>query len=263
MRKLKLFAPLFIASLLLCSCYAVKEQQSSREYYSIRIYHFKDANQEQRLDSFLKNVFIPTVNRYNITRTGVFKPIANDTSADKRIFVFIPFRSASEMVEFSSRIDNDNEYLNVGNSFVNSAHNNAPYTRIETIFLKAFSDMPVARKPTLKGPAQERVYELRSYEGATEKLYRKKVEMFNKGGEIKLFERLNFNAVFYGEVIAGSRMPNLMYMTTFENMQDRDAHWKTFVDDPEWKKLSPMPEYANTVSRNEITLLRPASYSPL
>ena len=52
--------------------------------------------------------------------------------------------------------------------------------------------------------------------------------MFNEGGEIDLFNKLNFNAVFYGEVLSGSSMPNLMYMTSFENKADRDAHWKSF-----------------------------------
>ena len=32
-------------------------------------------------------------------------------------------------------------------------------------------------------------------------------------------------------------MPNLMYMTSFENKAARDEHWKTFGSDPEWKKL--------------------------
>jgi hypothetical protein len=54
----------------------------------------------------------------------------------------------------------------------------------------------------------------------SEKKYWKKVEMFNEGGEIDLFSRLNFNAVFYAEVISGPTMPNLMYMTSFENMED-------------------------------------------
>ena len=67
--------------------------------------------------------------------------------------------------------------------------------------------------------------------------------MFNEGGEIPLFVRLNFNAVFYADVIAGSHMPNLMYMTTFNNKQDRDDHWKVFSADAEWKALSARPEY--------------------
>jgi len=59
--------------------------------------------------------------------------------------------------------------------------------------------------------------------------------MFNAGGEITIFNKLNFNSVFYGDVIAGCRMPNLMNMTSFENMADREAHWKEFTDDPDSK----------------------------
>ena len=115
--------------------------------------------------------------------------------------------------------------------------------------------------PKLTAAKNERVYELRSYESATEKIFANKVYMFNEGGEIDLFKRLNFNAVFYAEVIAGSHMPNLMYMTSFENKTDREAHWKNFVDSPEWKKLSTLPEYQNNVSHIDIMLLQPMEYS--
>jgi hypothetical protein len=85
--------------------------------------------------------------------------------------------------------------------------------------------------------------------------------MFNEGGEIALFKKLGFNAVFYGEVLAGSRMPNLMYMTTFENKESRDEHWKQFGEAPEWIKLKSMPEYQNNVSKIDITFLTPKEYS--
>ena len=81
------------------------------------------------------------------------------------------------------------------------------------------------------------------------------------GGEIGLFKRLNFNAVFYGEVVDGSKMPNLMYMTSFNNMADRDAHWKTFRDDAQWISIKDLPEYLHTVSKNDQLLLRAKSYS--
>ena len=58
-------------------------------------------------------------------------------------------------------------------------------------------------------------------ESATEKNLKIKVQMFNQGDEIGLFKRLNFNAIFYSEVISGSKMPNLMYMTSFENKAAR------------------------------------------
>jgi hypothetical protein len=85
--------------------------------------------------------------------------------------------------------------------------------------------------------------------------------MFNEGGEVDLFKRLNFNAIFYAEVIAGPNMPNLIYMTSFENMADRDAHWKTFGADPQWKKLSTDSFYQHNVSRADITLMKAAGYS--
>jgi hypothetical protein len=134
---------------------------------------------------------------------------------------------------------------------------------METILLQAFPLAPQLQVPALKAEKKDRVYELRSYESATEKIFKNKVQMFNEGDEIGLFKRLNFNAVFYSEVIAGGKMPNLMYMTSFENMADRDAHWKSFVDAPYWKKLSAMPEYQHNVSHIDITFLRPTDYSGL
>jgi hypothetical protein len=121
--------------------------------------------------------------------------------------------------------------------------------------------MPGTAVPKLTSPKAERVYELRSYEGPTEKYYRNKVKMFNDGDEVGLFNRLGFNAVFYAKVLAGSRMPNLMYMTTFNNMQDRDKHWEAFSADPQWKILSSMPKYQNNVSKADIIFLRPTDYS--
>jgi hypothetical protein len=56
-------------------------------------------------------------------------------------------------------------------------------------------------------------------------------------------------------------MPNLMYMTSFENKEARDMHWKSFSADPEWKKLSALPEYQHNVSHIDITFLRPTLYS--
>jgi hypothetical protein len=85
--------------------------------------------------------------------------------------------------------------------------------------------------------------------------------MFNEGGEIKLFNSLDFNAVFYAEVISGSAMPNLMYLTTFADMAAHDAHWETFKNHPNWKKLSALPEYQHTVSKSIKMLLFPTDYS--
>jgi hypothetical protein len=252
--------PLLLLSIIKIDATASPAAKSG-SYYEIRVYHFKDARQEASVDSFLQYQYIPVLHSAGISNVGIFKPIANDTAADKRIYVFTPYKSLknweSAHPEIVQKLENGNS------GYTNAVYNNPAFVRMETIFLKAFEKMPSAAAPALTGPKADRVYELRSYESASEKIFRNKVEMFNKGGEVALFKRLGFNAVFYGEVLFGARMPNLMYMTSFENMKVRDEHWKAFSADPEWKKLSGMPEYQNNVARNETIFLRSTNYSDL
>ena len=144
-----------------------------------------------------------------------------------------------------------------------AAHDAPPYDRLEISIIKAFELHPQMHVPSFDTPDAEQIFELRSYEGATERLYRKKVEMFNTGGEIAIFEDLDFNAVFYGEVQIATHMPNLVYMTSFPNLESRDAHWDAFRGAPAWKILSAKEEYKNTVSHIDLYLLHPTSYSDL
>jgi len=58
-------------------------------------------------------------------------------------------------------------------------------------------------------------------------------------------------------------MPNLMYMTSFDNKTSRDDHWRMFGNDPDWKTMSAKPEYQHNVSKITITFLRPTNYSKL
>ena len=87
--------------------------------------------------------------------------------------------------------------------------------------------------------------------------------MFNEGGEIDIFDKLNFNAVFYGEVLSGSTMPNLVYMTSFPDRATRDEYWNIFRADPDWAELRVVEYYANTVSKNNTYFLYPTDYSDI
>lgn len=229
-------------------------------YFELRVYHFATSGQETSIDSFLQNQLVPSLHANRVDKVGVFKAIANDTSADKKVYVFIPYTSLKqwEKVSFFLRTNTAGD-----GGFINAAYSSPAFGRMESIFLKSFELMPELSSSKLTGPKSERVYELRSYESASPKIFRNKVQMFNQGGEIDLFSRLGFNAVFYSEVVFGSKMPNLMYMTSFENMKSRDEHWKTFSADPEWKTLSAKPEYQNNVQHIDITFLRPTEYSDL
>jgi hypothetical protein len=255
MHKPKIFLLITIVFLVVAS-----SKLPEREFYQIRVYHIKSDAQQKKIENFLEKAFLPAMKRTGISKIGVFRPVEPDTSA-RKIYVLIPFASLADITRTEEALQKDKAYLATGAAYIDTRYDDPSYERIESIILQAFSHHPRLQIPKLKGTRDERIYELRSYEGHSEKIFRNKVHMFNEGGEIALFERLGFNAVFYGEVISGSRMPNLMYMTTFENRASRDEHWKEFGSDPEWKKLSSMPEYQNNVSRIDIHFLRPAEYS--
>jgi hypothetical protein len=232
----------------------------ANEIYVITVYHFNDS-QEVRLDTYLQTAYIPALHRKGKNEIGVFKPIANDTSADKLIYVIVPYKTFDEIQIIDESLLKDDVYTQAGQDYINASYQSPPYTRMEKIILTAFPLAPQMQLPHLTSDKKDHIYELRSYESPTEKYHMNKVKMFNEGGEINIFKRINANAVFYADVIAGSHMPNLMYMTSYENMQDRDAHWKSFGDDADWKRISGMDEYKNNVSKADITLMHAASYS--
>ena len=232
-----------------------------QEYYRMTVYRYKTSGQEKILDEYLQNALIPALHKMKIIHVGVFKAIANDTSSQKKIFVLVPFKSLNLLDDLHKILKTDKTYQAAADAYINAPYKAAAYDRMEHILLRAFSLAPKIALPKLEAPKNERVYELRSYESPSEKLFNNKVHMFNEGGEIEIFKTLNFNAIFYGEVLAGNQMPNLMYMTSFEDRQDRDDHWNTFRTNAAWVKLSAMDFYKNNVSRSEIIFLRPTSYS--
>jgi hypothetical protein len=212
------------------------------------------------VDEYLKNVYLPALHRLNIKNIGVFKPIANDTASVKFIYILIPFKSENEWTVLDKNILKDEVYTGAAKSFLAAPADKAPYERMESILLEAFSGQGQLLLPATKNA--ERIFELRSYESPTENLLAKKIAMFN-GDEINIFKRLGFNPVFYGRVLSGSHMPNLMYMPIFDGIDERNTQWKTFGNDAKWKEISADPENENKVSVSYIDsiLMHSTSYS--
>lgn len=238
-----------------------------RDLFALKIYHLQTKEQAERLDKYLQLAYLPALHRAGVAKVGVFKQNeATDASApastEQLVFVFVPCNSVEQYTKLNLGLDTDQAYQTAAQDYLNTAFDNPVYTRIETVLMLAFTGMPTYHLPALTLAPAERVYELRSYEGATEKLHQNKVAQFNNA-EIGIFKRLNFNTVFCGQVIAGSKMPNLMYLSTFANQQEQAAHWQAFKDDAEWKKLSAMPEYAHNMLRMDKYMLHPTAYSEI
>lgn len=245
------------------TCFAASSQHSNTNYhfFELKVYEFKTIEQEKVLDQFLAKAYLPFLHKSGIQHVGVFGLHNNDTVLNKKLFVLIPHVSLASIPVLQKSFLTDKAVLENGKDYIDAQSSNPAYNRITTYVLEGFRFAPFLMLPKLKSNHNDRIYELRSYESASEKKYWKKVEMFNEGGEIDIFARLNFNAIFYAEVISGPTMPNLMYMTSFENMDDRNEHWKAFSNDAKWKELLSMKEYDQTVSKNVTLFLKAKPYS--
>lgn len=260
---IQLFTVAFVLSNLLMSFSMATAKAPSRQFYQLIIYHIKNKAQEERTNNYLSAAWLPALHRAGIKMAGVFKSANIDTVSDKKIYVLTAYKSLEQLHKISQLLTRDLELIAKGTDYLNAKYDDAPYVRKESIIMEAFTGMPIWKKPNFSNPKSERIYELRSYESATEKLYLSKVHMFNEGNEMEIFERLGSQPLFYGEVLAGARMPNLMYMTTYSNKQSRDEHWKLFGSDPQWKKLSALPEYQHNMYKADIDFLVPTEYSDL
>jgi hypothetical protein len=249
---------LLLMSVVFCS---LGKAPAKQMYYEIKIYRIGGATQESRIDAYMKDAYIPAMHRAGISKIGVFKPVEQDTAYGKFVYVFVPLKSVEQYLELAATLEKDQVYQTTGKEFLDAPFNDPPFKRYESILLKAFAAMPEFRVPSFSTPMADRIYELRSYESATEAKATKKIHMFNEGGETKIFEKIGANAVFYGQVLLGSLKPRLMYMTTYANMKSHDDCWTAFRNSAEWKSLSAMEEYKNTVTKANPYLLHPASYS--
>lgn len=238
-------------------------QKKGADHYLLRIYHCTDMQQVARVEAYAGQQLLPFLHQHGVRHAGIFMPVNNDTLADKKLFIWIPLTSLGQMEKIEKMFESLDPWGKDPLARLDSANGRPPYDRIEISLSSAFRDMTQYEPGTSFKRSADNIYEYRSYESPTEGLHLGKVQMFNEGGEVSLFRRLNFNALFYARVIAGAKMPNLIYMTRFETMDARNAHWKAFGEDPQWKKLVADPKYLGNVSRNETILLKASRYSDL
>lgn len=236
-------------------------KKTPREFYLIKIYHCSTQKQLDHIDTYLEETYLPFLHHIGIKKVGVFAPIMNDTSIDKRIYVWVPLKNLNQLDELDQVFENMNAFGDDPLIHLDNKDSSLPYNRIESILTKAFKLQPQHEENFSLVKSNNRVFEYRSYESPTEEMHLRKIHMFNEGQEIDLFKRLNFNALFYSKALVGARTPNLIYMTSFNDMDDRNAHWKAFTQDPVWKKISTASEYLKIVNRNETILMTAKSYA--
>ena len=227
-----------------------------KEYYELRKYELPYNSSEKELHLYLKNALIPALNQKGIKNIGVFEDLGN--SIPKIIYLLIPYQSIEMYSQAITALNKDKNFLKKRKEYDRIRLSKKVYNRYTTSFLIAFDGLPKLINPK----PGSKLFELRTYEGYSEDAVRRKIKMFNEG-ELLIFKETGLNSVFFGEQVSGSLMPALTYMLSFSSMEERDVNWKKFADHPEWKRMSALKEYEDTVSDIKRNFLKPLSYSQL
>ena len=234
---------------------------AQREFYELRTYEIKWGTNSQILNNFLKNSFLPALNKNKVKNIGVFTKISNDLP--NNIYVLIPYSSIDHFKETYFSLQNDKDFKKASLELNSLSNSKVPYERYSVSHFYAFEGFPKIRKPE-KGMS---IFELRHYESPTDDAYLRKVKMFNKG-EFEIFDDVGLNSVFYGEKISGENMPLLSYMLVHESMELRSKAWGKFVVHPKWIEMKAMNEYKtismeSLVSNITSVFLKELDYSQL
>ena len=234
------------------------DDSKARQLIELRTYTLKP-DKQKLFDEYAEKALLPALNRLGAKSVGVL--IENLPAPRPPIyFIVVTYQNAEQWASVSAGLLSDTEYQKAAAEYLSVPATDAIYDRVESSLFRAFETMPKLEKPNGK----PQLFNLRIYESHNEAAGQKKIEMFNQG-EIAIFRKVGLTPVFFGEAIAGSRMPNLTYLLAFNDEKARADAWNKFGGDPDWKKLRAIPEYEDKKIVSKITnrLLTPAAYSQM
>ncbi|HEU0184613.1 MAG TPA: NIPSNAP family protein [Blastocatellia bacterium] len=232
----------------------------SNHFYDLRIYELRNDIQPARLQEFFQNQVLPMMKRLGVGPVGCFNVISGLRSPS--LVVVIDYKSLADMQSSMEAMRGDKDFVKAWQSF--NAGAEMPYTRYDSTLLKAFDSHQKVEIPPADEKRPPRVFELRTYESRSGSSLRNKIDMFNQE-EIKIFRDSGFATVFFGEAIAGARLPHLTYLVGFDDMAAREKAWDAFRVNPDWARVRNKPGWTDpeAVSNIHAAFLRPTAYSQI
>ena len=245
---------LLMSTLIFTGCSSEKKEtvdSPKKQIYEWRIYTL--TGDGAILDDFFKETLIPAYNRRSIS-VGAFS-LYKQEEKEQRYLLFV-YPDLKTYNEVRLAICSDNDFLEAARPFFETSAPDPVYSQYETYLCEAFDKIPEMRMPD----KSRTLFEYRNYYSPNEDANRRKIKMFNVE-EIDLFDKVGINSVFYGEILAGTRMPGLIYLTWYMDEATRNSAWSAFGSHPDWNNMRNKPEYKNTATNNIAKLLLPMPYS--
>ncbi|MDR2145192.1 MAG: NIPSNAP family protein [Tannerella sp.] len=245
-----------------CTPSEKKESEPSgtkKQIYEWRIYTL--TGDGTALDDFFKETLIPAYNRCNIP-VGAFAPYKQETGEkpaqevkEQRYLLFV-YPDLQTYNAVKQTVWKDSAFLTAAAPFFETTAPNPVYSEYEAFLCEAFDKIPEMRMPD----KSRTLFEYRLYHSPNDEANLRKISMFN-AEEIDLFDKVGVNSVCYGEILAGTHMPALIYLTWHKDMETRNKAWETFGNHPDWQRMKNDPKYKHTATNNQIQLLSPMPYS--
>lgn len=229
----------------------------AREFYQIRRYSLTSGPQSALTEHYIADALIPALTRKGMGPIGAFRlEFGEETPVT---YVVIPGPSVETLATLDLDLSRDEEFLKTAEAFWAAPATAPAFQRVEYSLLAAFEGWPRVTPSPAAATKAKRIYQMRTYESPSHRDHVRKVEMFNSG-EFDVFKAAGFNPVFFGDTLIGPRLPNLTYMLSMPDSAAMDAHWDSFRNNPDWKKLSSDQKYAFEPIVSNITNL---TLSPL
>jgi len=227
----------------------------------LRRYRLRNGALATRFAAYAKDALVPALGRAGLAPVGAWTVAVGPDQPT--VHLLIPHPDAESAATLAARLEADAEYGKAAGSSLALPPNDPPYASCDVSLHAAVATVPAVQKPAGENAGSSRVFELRTYRSASEAAGRRKIEMFEAGGELALFARLGLQVVFFCRDVVAGGLPSLTYMLVFADGAAREKAWAAFGSHPEWVKMRDDPRFADTVSRIDSALLRPTEYSQL
>lgn len=254
---------LFSLILIATTTLSASSKDDSSQIYEWRYYMVNDGCTEQ-FDQYLRDVLRPAYARMDV-ETAVFemamealneKQLAEQKELGERRMVLFIYDDIDDYQEAKNQLWSDKKFKKAAQPFFDKWAVTPAYSNMESFLCEAFDKMPELKKPK----KNHTLFELRTYRSPNEEAGQRKVKMFNKD-EMSIFKQIGVNMVCFGEVLNGPIMPALIYLTSYDNNEQRKEAWSKFGKNDDWNRIKVLPEYANTVIKNRTEVVKLLPYS--
>jgi hypothetical protein len=235
------------------------KNESKTNFYLMENYYLRHSTQLPRINEFMSQGMLPASSKFH-SGPKIFLEALVAAHLPQFVVIY-GLESLDELSSMRAKLRQDSTFQKALAAWENGPE--PPYEHFSHTLLKATDySTDISTAPVKAGPP--RIFELRVYHSPTWKQLTALHQRF-AGPEIKIFHRVGVHPILYTETVIGANMPNLTYLTPFENLAAREKAWDAFGADPEWIKVrkESIDAHGQISSVIQITLLKATAYSPV